>query len=172
MESNFVKELGRIIHEKDLEALKNNNNKICKLLSESLDGLSMNEVERNRNLYGSNLLPKLRQKGFLEFLWDASQDRILVLLAGSAIISLIVHFKNNGWIEGMAILLAVTIVVLVNAINDWKKDLMFRSLNQKSREGMKSRVIRAGNSDLISVQDLVIYDLIQLEPGVRNYHHN
>lgn len=166
MEENSVKELGRIVHEKNLEALKNAIKDNNKLQPQSLEGLSLNEVERNRQIFGSNILPTVRQKRFFEFLWEALQDRILILLAGSAIVSLIVHFRNNGWIEGVAILLAVIIVVMVNAINDWKKDQMFRSLNKKSREGMKSRVVRAGNSDLVPVQDLVIYDLIQLEPGV------
>lgn len=165
----FVGELGRIVHERDLnrlEQLKQENAELSPVLN-NLEGLSLNEVERNRELYGRNVLPQVRQKLFLEFVWDASQDRILILLAVAAVISLAVHFRNGGWVEGVAILLAVVIVVLVNAVNDWKKDLMFRSLNQKSKEGMKAKVKRSNVSDLIPVQDLVIFDIIQLEPGVR-----
>lgn len=165
----FVGELGRIVHERDLvslERLKSENSEIASFLSSS-EGLSLNEVERNRELYGRNVLPQVRQKLFLEFVWEASQDRILMLLAVAAVISLAVHFQNGGWIEGVAILLAVVIVVLVNSVNDWKKDLLFRSLNRKSKEGMKTKVKRSNVSDLISVQELVIFDIIQLEPGVR-----
>lgn len=159
---DLVGELGRIVHERDLNSL----NRIKSELKVNFEGLSMNEVERNRQLYGLNVLPQVRQKRFIEFVWEASQDKILILLAGSAVISLIVHFDNGGWIEGVAILLAVIIVVLVNAVNDWKKDLLFRALNDKSKEGMKTKVKRSGISDLISNQDLTIYDIIQLEPGV------
>lgn len=163
-----VVELGRIVHERDLsslERLKSENLEVSSVLN-NFEGLSLNEVERNRELYGRNVLPQVRQKLFLEFVWEASQDKILILLAVAAGISLVVHFQNGGWIEGVAILLAVVIVVLVNAVNDWKKDLLFRSLNQKSKEGMKTKVKRSNVSDLISVQELVIFDIIQLEPGV------
>lgn len=164
---NFVEELGKIVHERDLNSLKEvqKNSETFKI---NFEGLSLNEVERNRQIYGLNVLPAVRQKRFLEFVWDASQDKILILLAVSAGISLLVHYKNGGWIEGVAIMLAVVIVVLVNAINDWKKELLFRALNQKSKEGMKTKVKRSGISDLISNQELTMYDIIQLEPGVIN----
>jgi len=162
---NFVEELGRIVHERDLNSLKEIK-KNYEIFQVNFEGLSLNQVERNRQIYGLNVLPIVRQKGFLEFVWEASQDKILILLAVSAGISLLVHFDNGGWIEGVAIMLAVVIVVLVNAVNDWKKDLLFRALNQKSKEGMKTQVKRSGISDLISNQELTIYDIIQLEPGV------
>lgn len=163
----LVTELGRIVHERNLDAFKRIKAENADIFDNS-EGLSLNEVERNRELYGRNVLPQVRQKRFLEFVWEAAQDRVLILLAVAAGISLAVHFRNGGWIEGAAILLAVVIVVLVNAVNDWKKDLLFRSLNQKSKEGMKAKVERSGVSDLVSVQDLVLFDIIQLEPGVKN----
>lgn len=162
---NIVEELGRIVHERDLNTLKEIQ-KNYEIFRVKFEGLSLNEVERNRQIYGLNVLPTVQQKGFLEFVWEASQDKILILLAVSAGISLLVHFKNGGWIEGVAIMLAVVIVVLVNAVNDWKKDVLFRALSQKSKEGMKTKVKRSGLSDLISNQELTIYDIIQLEPGV------
>ena len=169
MESVVI-ELGRIVHDRDLNSftlLKAENSEISSIFKNP-EGLSLNEVERNRELYGRNVLPQVRKKRFWVFVWEAAQDRILILLAMAAGVSLLVHFRNGGWIEGAAILLAVVIVVLVNAVNDWKKDLLFRSLNQKSKERMKAKVKRSGVSDLISVQELVVFDIIQLEPGVSN----
>lgn len=164
-----MEELARIVHERDLESfkgLKGENSEISRIFN-NFDGLSLNEVERNRETYGRNELPKVRPKRFIEFVWEASQDRILILLSVSAVISLVIHFKNNGWVEGVSILIAVLIVVLVNAINDWKKDLLFRSLLQVSKDGMRTKVKRSGVSDLIAVTDLTVFDLIHLEPGVR-----
>lgn len=34
--------------------------------------------------------------------------------------------REAGWIEGAAILLAVIVVVLVTALNDWSKEKQFR----------------------------------------------
>ena len=36
--------------------------------------------------------------------------------------------SHHDWIEGLAILLAVVIVVLVTAFNDWSKEKQFRGL--------------------------------------------
>ena len=36
--------------------------------------------------------------------------------------------SHADWIEGVAILLAVVIVVLVTAFNDWSKEKQFRGL--------------------------------------------
>lgn len=163
--SSFVVELGKILHERDLNNLQRIKSKFPSIFN-NFEGLSLNEVERNRQLYGKNVLPRKRQRLFLEFVWEAAQDRVLILLTIAAGISLMVHFKNGGWIEGLAILMAVNIVVLVNAVNDWKKDLLFRTLNQKSKDGLKCKVKRSNVFDLVSITDLVIFDIIQLEPGV------
>lgn len=172
----MIEELGRIVHEKDLDALKEmkvkNNISFESEIFENLEGLSLNEVERNRQIYGLNILPKQRKKLFVEFLWEASQDKILILLSFAAIISLLVHFRNGGWIEGVAILVAVLIVILVNSVNDWKKDLLFRSLTDKSLDGMRVKVKRSDNFDLINTRNLTLFDLIQLEPGVKNHYNN
>lgn len=39
-----------------------------------------------------------------------------------------------GWVEGVAILSAVVLVISVNAINDYRKDLQFRKLNESVEE--------------------------------------
>lgn len=171
MNVEFVKELGRIVHERDLEGWK----QVKKDLSETVNmssGLTARQVEENKWVFGSNILPETKDKSFLEFVWEASQDKILLLLAASAVVSLLVHWRGGGWIEGVAILTAVVIVILVNSINDYEKNRLFRALNKKSREGLKIRVIRDGNCDLIPVHDLTIFDLIQLEPGVNNIKIN
>lgn len=52
----------------------------------------------------------------------------------SIILSLIVstdHERPTAWVEGFAILMAVAIVVLVTAINDYTKEQQFRDLQKK-----------------------------------------
>ena len=39
--------------------------------------------------------------------------------------------RTTAWIEGAAILLAVVLVVIVTAINDWTKERKFRALQQR-----------------------------------------
>jgi Ca2+ transporting ATPase len=40
--------------------------------------------------------------------------------------------NHADWIEGLAILLAVVIVVFVTAFNDWTKEKQFRGLQVRS----------------------------------------
>lgn len=49
--------------------------------------------------------------------------------------------KKNGWIEGVAIWVAVLVVICVGAGNDWQKDRQFRKLNAQ-REAIHVKVVR------------------------------
>jgi magnesium-transporting ATPase (P-type) len=130
------------------------------------DGLNMNEVEASRREFGANVLPQVPAKSFLAFVLEAAQDKILILLSIAAIVSLTIHWEGGGWIEGVAILAAVLIVILVNALNDWKKDRLFRALNNQSQSTIKAKVMRNRVQQQILLSKLVIGDIILLEPGV------
>jgi Ca2+-transporting ATPase len=68
------------------------------------------------------------------------------------------------WVEGVAIMIAVLIVVVVGSINDWQKERQFMTLNEKKEErGVK--VIRNGIERLIDVKEVVVGDVALLEPG-------
>merc|ERR1712013_341518 len=57
---------------------------------------------------------------------------------------------SADWIEGLAILLAVVIVVLVTAFNDWSKEKQFRGLQDRIEGEQTFSVIR--NSTMTQVQ--------------------
>lgn len=50
---------------------------------------------------------------------------------------------NVDWVEGLAILIAVALVVMVGAVNDYNKELQFKKLNEK-KEDREINVIRGG----------------------------
>lgn len=121
-------------------------------------------------------------------MWLALQDKILILLCIAAVISLAlglytdfgtpperVACEINGvqgfceaaqvdWVEGVAILVAVVIVDLVGSVNDYQKERQFKKLNAK-KEQRDVKVIRQGKPALMSVYDVVVGDILQLEPG-------
>lgn len=72
--------------------------------------------------------------------------------------------SHAEWVEGLAILLAVLIVVGVGALNDWQKEKKFVALSKKTDE-RNVKVIRSGRSREISVFDVVVGDVVHLEPG-------
>jgi Ca2+-transporting ATPase len=86
------------------------------------------------------------------------------------------------WVEGVAIIVAIFIVVrvcrlshivcaltliskvMVGSLNDWQKERQFRVLNDKKEErGVK--VVRSGIERVIDVKDLLVGDVALLEPG-------
>lgn len=68
------------------------------------------------------------------------------------------------WIEGVAIIVAVMIVVLVGSINDWQKERQFKKLNDK-REDRTMKVIRNGQEQILNVREVVVGDIALVEPG-------
>ncbi|CAJ0568621.1 unnamed protein product, partial [Mesorhabditis spiculigera] len=150
-----------------------------KLKTDPVNGLpsSPKELEKRRKVFGKNEIPPAPSKSFLRLAWEALQDITLVILLGAAIISLGLSFykpptKNTdsseqeaGWIEGAAILIAVVVVVMVTALNDWSKEKQFRGLQAKIETEHKFSVIRDGQPIDIIVNDLVVGDVARVKYG-------
>lgn len=73
--------------------------------------------------------------------------------------------KEAGWIEGVAILAAVIVVVLVTAFNDWQKERQFRGLQNKIEHEHRFNVIRGGEVIQIPVGEIVAGDICQVKYG-------
>jgi Cation transport ATPase len=69
---------------------------------------------------------------------------------------------NHGWIEGLAILISVIVVVIVTAFNDYTKERQFRGLQSRIEGEHKFSVVRAGEVKQISVGDIVVGDICQV----------
>lgn len=74
------------------------------------------------------------------------------------------EIQSLEWVEGVAIIVAILIVVMVGALNDYQKELQFRKLNA-TKEDRTVEVIRDGKEKVISVYDLVVGDICLLKPG-------
>ncbi|ESU07830.1 hypothetical protein FGSG_02400 [Fusarium graminearum PH-1] len=128
-----------------------------------------------KRVYGANRLPEPKAKSFLQLAWIALQDHVLILLCIAAVVSLALGlYQTFGathhegakveWVEGVAIIVAITIVVVVGAANDWQKERQFQKLNQK-KEDRIVKVTRAGKPQNISIHDVLVGDVMLLEPG-------
>ena len=70
-----------------------------------------------------------------------------------------------SWIEGVAILVAVIVVVLVTAFNDWQKEKQFRGLQSRIEHEHRFATIRGGDLVHIPVGDIVVGDICQIKYG-------
>ncbi|KAH0585532.1 hypothetical protein H2248_008764 [Termitomyces sp. 'cryptogamus'] len=141
----------------------------------SLDVLRASFDERRR-VYGSNILPRMSSKSFVSMMWLALKDNALLLLFVVALVSLAVGlFQNFGsprpdaqssvdWTESVAIMAALTIIVVVSSLNHWREEGQFRQLHdKKEKRGVK--VIRDGVRCVIDSKEVVVGDIALLEPG-------
>lgn len=106
-------------------------------------------------------------KSFWRLIWDQFEDFILRILIVSAVISLIIGLVEDpmdGWMEGSAILLAIAIVVLVTATNDYLKQKQFEKLNVIV-ESKTVNVRRSGQTHPISIYGLMVGDILHLTMG-------
>ena len=126
-----------------------------------------------RRIFKDNRLPEKKGKSIFELAWLAYNDKMLILLTVAAVVSLALGIyqavaKVDGesvqWVEGVAIMVAIVIVVVVGAANDWQKERQFVKLNQK-KDDRDVKVIRSGKSREMSVHDILVGDVMHLEPG-------
>jgi Ca2+-transporting ATPase len=128
-------------------------------------------LEHRKDIYGSNILTHVRSKSFLMLVLSAWNDKTLILLSIASLISLslgIYEDVRSGtrtkWIEGLAIFIAVLVVVTVTAFNDYQKEKNFRKLNAQ-KEDRNIKVIRNGRQDQISIFEICVGDVVILASG-------
>ncbi|GJC92986.1 calcium-translocating P-type ATPase [Colletotrichum higginsianum] len=127
-----------------------------------------------RRIYGENRVPGRKPKTFLQLLWMAFNDKLMFLLTASATVSLALGIYQSvadagqgtsiEWVEGVAIIVAVAVIVLATAINDYQKNSKFQKLNQKKEERTIT-AIRSGRHRPISIFDILVGDVLHLEAG-------
>ena len=128
-------------------------------------------------IHGRNTLPPKKATPLIKLIWNAYNDKVLIVLTVAAAISLALGFYETfgaehepgaptpvDWVEGLAIVVAIVIVVFVTAVNDWQKEQAFARLNAK-KEQREIKVTRSGRIAMISVYDVLVGDIIHLEPG-------
>lgn len=129
-----------------------------------------------RRVFKDNHLPPPKARSFLQFLWAAYNDKVLMLLTVAAVISLAIGLYQSldtprtpdnppvEWVEGVAIIVAIVVIVLVGSINDYQKERQFLRLNEK-QQSRYIQVIRSGKSLQISIFDILVGDIVHLELG-------
>ena len=133
-------------------------------------------LDKRREVFLDNRLPTKKELTLFKRAWLAYNDPVLFLLTAAAAVSLAIglyqtftipHTPDNPpiqWVEGVAILTAITIIVLVSTINDWAKSREFKKLNEKQLE-RDAKVIRFGESTLLAGSDILVGDVVIIEPG-------
>ncbi|KAG6743512.1 hypothetical protein POTOM_052208 [Populus tomentosa] len=111
-------------------------------------------------------------RNFLELLMKSGNRYTIFLLIVSAALSLGFGIKEEGprtgWYEGVLIILAIIILVIVPAVRDFlgenSENLLGEQRQWRKRE-MEVNVLRGGKQLKVPASDLVIGDMVSLERG-------
>jgi P-type Ca2+ transporter type 2C len=68
------------------------------------------------------------------------------------------NLPQVDWVEGVAIIVAIVIVVVVGSLNDWQKERQFQKLNEK-KEDRLVKVIRHGDEMEINIKVCLVTPL-------------
>ena len=120
--------------------------------------------------FGSNKVFVEPVPPFCSYVWEALKDLMVRILIIAAIVSIVlgVTFSDDpskDWIDGMSIVIAVLVVVLVGSITDYQKEQKFHELNEVQAEGTKYKLIRKGQPEDHISDDLLVGDLIMINYG-------
>ncbi|KAH9052624.1 hypothetical protein EDB87DRAFT_1835780 [Lactarius vividus] len=133
-------------------------------------------LQDRRCIYEHNILPQRPTKTLFLLMWLALQNKVLVLLLIGAVVSLALglfqDFRTSrprgelpvDWVEGVAVIAAIFVVVAVGSLNDWQKERQFQALNEKNEDHFV-KVIRDGGERQIDTHQVVVGDVVLLEPG-------
>ena len=97
---------------------------------------------------------------------------LLIAAVGSLALDVFLDFNSSrtegelpvDWVEGLAIVSAILIVVIVGSLNNWQKARHIRALNQETQHRLV-KVIRDGREQLIPISQVVVGNVVLLEPG-------
>ncbi len=132
-----------------------------------------------RAWFGTNDMPQPKKKWLITMIWEHCQDETIIILAIAAVVSLALGVAfpetfinpetgqtdtdSSGWVEGVAILVAVIVIVMVGSLQDYDKERKFRALGKEDKRFVD--VIRGGDTHNIRTSEVVAGDIVVLTWG-------
>lgn len=120
--------------------------------------------------FGTNKLVYPDPKTFFSLLLGAFKDLTIIILCFAAVVSLVLGLAlpekraEFGYLEGIAIVIVVMVVVLVQASIDYSKERKFRQLNSV-KDNYEVTVRRGGETVSIPADLLLVGDVLKVAAG-------
>ena len=138
------------------------------LLTNEKTGISS---EKGREeAFGSNKVFVEPVPPFCAYVWEALNDMMVKILIVCAIVQIVLGCTlsddpSKDWIDGVSIIVAILVVVLVGSITNYEKETKFHELNEVQNKGTKYNIIRNGKPGQYISDDILVGDLIMVNYG-------
>jgi magnesium-transporting ATPase (P-type) len=133
----------RMIEEK-FGGIQNIMNKLHVHQKNGING-SRNDLAERRKYFGENRFPPPKIKTLWELVMDNFDDPINRVLLAAAVVSLVIGVLQEGFpgglIEGTSIIIALTIIIVVGSVNNYRSERKLAELVGLAAE-QEVRVIR------------------------------
>ena len=131
----------------------------------SYPGLSDNAVSESRKIYGANVVTTQEAEGFFDKLRTNLKDPIIVILiVALAVTVFLAAIGFAPWYEGLGIAFAVVMATLIATWSEYSNENEFQRLLEEASK-VKVKVFRNSKMVEILIDDLVVNDLVLLQPG-------
>ena len=129
-----------------------------------MNGLTENQIKESRKKYGSNILSKKEKESFLKMLLVTLGDPIIKILLIALAIKTLFLFKDFNWYETVGIVIAIFLASFISTISEYGSEKAFEKLEEEASK-IKSKVIRNNKIMEIDIDDIVVGDIINIQPG-------
>ena len=141
---------------------------ISQLLTNEVTGIK--SEEGREDYFGSNKVFVEPVPPFCYYVWDALGDMMVRILIVCAVVQIVLgctlsEDPSKDWVDGVSIIVAILVVVLVGSITNYQKETKFHELNEVQNEGTKYTIIRNGEPSEHVSDDLLVGDLIAVNYG-------
>ena len=137
-------------------------------LVNGLNSSNKQDLEWREKKWGNNHLPPEKENSIIAHIIECFEDPTLRVLLVASIVSLIIGVAKDGlktgWIEGTAIFFAVFLVVSISSYMNYQETEQFLKLSRETKL-KKVLVIRDGREKEISIEDVLVGDILKLRIG-------
>ena len=139
-----------------------------KLLTTETNGIKT--TKGREEYFGSNKVFVEPVPPFCYYVWEALSDMMVRILIVCAVVQIVLGCTlsddpSKDWIDGVSIIVAILVVVLVGSITNYQKETKFHELNEVQNEATKYTIFRNGVPNQFTSDDLLVGDLIAVNYG-------
>ena len=151
VEENIFKEYKKLV--------KLSNDELLDKYDSSIEGLSLKEVIKRREVYGKNILKEEKKKSILSFIIDSFKDPFIYIL----IVLAVINFSLGDRLGSLIIILLAIISSTIRLVQDYSAYKF--DLKLKSKLFTVISTIRDNKVKDINIKDIVPGDIIELNAG-------
>ena len=143
-------------------------NLLSRLKTDETNGIF--SEEGREEYFGSNKVFIEPVPPFCYYVWESLSDMMVRILIVCAVVQIVLgctlsEDPSKDWVDGVSIIVAILVVVLVGSITNYQKETKFHELNEVQNEGTKYKIIRNGIPEDYISDDILVGDLIMVTYG-------